>query len=213
MLRREQDRLLQTMENLTDNELMMLAKEGSEEAFAVVIDRHKSGVTGFIFRMLGNYEDAVDLAQESFVRIFLAMNRYRSDHAFSTYLYRIASNLAISELRKRKRRRLISLTWVRSGGDSEEEFEMPIASTDAGPEIDVVEEERRVAIEKAVMSLPERYRAPIILRDINDLSYEEVAESLGLGIGTTKSRISRGRAILREKLAGYIIGNSDGKND
>jgi RNA polymerase sigma-70 factor (ECF subfamily) len=201
------------MKNLTDNELMMLAKDGSEEAFAIIIDRHKSGVTGLIFRMLGNYEDAVDLAQESFVRVFLAINRYKSSHAFSTYLYRIASNLAISELRKRKRRRVISLTWVRSGGDSMEEFEIPIASTDSGPEMDVVEEERRIAIEKAVMSLPEKYRAPIILRDINDLSYEQVAESLGLGIGTTKSRISRGRAVLREKLADYITGDLGGRHD
>jgi RNA polymerase sigma-70 factor (ECF subfamily) len=201
------------MKNLTDNELMMLAKDGSEEAFAIIIDRHKSGVTGFIFRMLGNYEDAVDLAQESFVRVFLAINRYKSSHAFSTYLYRIASNLAISELRKRKRRRLISLTWVRSGGDSMEEFEIPLASAEPGPEMDVVEEERRIAIEKAVMSLPEKYRAPIILRDINDLSYEQVAESLGLGIGTTKSRISRGRAVLREKLADYITGDLGGRHD
>jgi len=72
------------MENLSDNELMMMAKEGSEEAFAMVVDRHKVGVTGFIFRMLGNHEDAVDLAQESFVRVFVAIERYRSDHAFST---------------------------------------------------------------------------------------------------------------------------------
>jgi RNA polymerase sigma-70 factor (ECF subfamily) len=201
------------MDNLSDNELMMLAKNGSEEAFAIVVDRHKVGITGFIFRMLGNQEDAVDLAQESFVRVFIAIGRYRDDHAFSTYLYRIASNLAISELRKRKRRRLVSLTWLRGGDDSNDEYDAPIASDDAGPENDVIDEERRRIIEKAILSLPEKYRAPVILRDINDLSYEEIAEALGLGIGTTKSRISRGRGILREKLAEYITVSADGKEN
>jgi RNA polymerase sigma-70 factor (ECF subfamily) len=198
------------MENLSDNELMMMAKEGSEEAFAMVVDRHKVGVTGFIFRMLGNHEDAVDLAQESFVRVFVAIERYRSDHAFSTYLYRIASNLAISELRKRKRRRLMSLIWLRSGEDADEEYEIPIPSSDRGPENDVLDDERKSVIEKAISSLPETYRAPVILRDINDLSYEEIAATLGLGIGTTKSRISRGRAMLRERLKGYIKVDENG---
>jgi len=199
------------MDNLSDNELMALARNGSEEAFAIVVNRHKNAVTGFIFRMLGNYDDAVDMAQESFVRVFIAIGRYKDDNAFSTYLYRIASNLAISELRKRKRRKLLSMTWMRGGDDGDEEFELPIASSDAGPETGVLDEERRRVIEKAIQSLPEKYRAPIVLRDINDLSYEEVAGALGLGIGTTKSRISRGRGILREKLAGYMMVVSDGE--
>jgi RNA polymerase sigma-70 factor, ECF subfamily len=199
------------MDNLSDNELMMLAKDGSEEAFAVVVERHKTAVTGFVYRMLGNHEDAVDLAQESFVRVFMAIGRYRSDHAFSTYLYRIASNLAISELRKRKRRRLVSLTWIGNGWDAEEEYEAPIAAEGSTPEADAVDEERRRTIEKAILSLPEKYRAPVILRDVNDLSYQEVAESLGVGIGTTKSRISRGRAMLKERLSGYITGEGNGK--
>lgn len=201
------------MDNLSDNELMMMAKDGSEEAFAMVVDRHKAGVTAFIFRMVGNQEDAIDLAQESFVRIFLAIGRYRSDHAFSTYLYRIASNLAISELRKRKRRRLMSLTWITGGDAGGEEFEIPIPSTDRGPEDNALDDERRAVIESAILSLPERYRAPIVLRDINDLSYEEIAKALGLGIGTTKSRISRARAMLREKLSGYIGLDSNGKKN
>jgi RNA polymerase sigma-70 factor (ECF subfamily) len=151
---------------------------------------------------LNDYEEAVDLSQETFVRLYFALERYHTEFAFSTYIYRIATNLAISELRKRKRRTLLSLTGLFQGDDEKIEFQPPDTRTlqDAGFE----EDERSRTIARAIETLPPKYRLPVILRDVEGKSYEEVAAILELGLGTTKSRISRGRGLLKEKLKGQI---------
>jgi len=160
-------------------------------------------LTNYLFRMLNDYEEAVDLAQETFVRVYFAIERYHTDYAFSTYIYRIATNLAISEIRKKRRRKLLSLT---SFFQSEEGETQEFHPTDekALPDENLIENERNKTIEKAIATLPDKYRAPIILREIQELSYEEIAQILGLGLGTTKSRISRARALLRDKLKHYF---------
>ncbi len=187
----------------TDNDLIAAAKAGDEDAFGEIVARHRNGLTNYLFRMLADYEEAVDLAQESFVRVYFALERYRADHAFSTYLYRIATNLAISEIRRRKRRRLLSITGFFDSGDGEV-GDLEPADSAPDPAESLASGERSRAIETAIASLPESYRAPVVLRDVQEMSYEEVAAVLGLGLGTTKSRISRGRAILREKLERYL---------
>lgn len=188
---------------LSDNELIESAKKGDESAFSEIISRHRHPLTNYLYRMLGDYEESVDLAQESFVRVYFALERYTSDHAFSTYIYRIATNLAISELRKRKRRRVLSMTGLFDFGEGEaKDLEPEDGAPD--PSQRVLGDERSRAIERAIASLPEKYRAPVVLRDVEELSYEEIADVLGLGLGTTKSRISRGRALLRERLEKYI---------
>ncbi|MFM8440621.1 MAG: RNA polymerase sigma factor [Acidobacteriota bacterium] len=187
----------------SDNELIEAAKGGDEDAFGQIMTRYRDPLTNYLFRMLGDYEEAVDLAQESFVRVYFALGRYTTDFAFSTYIYRIATNLAISEIRKRKRRQLFSLTAMFDFGDGDKkDFEPADSRPDAAE--DVSADEQSMMIAKAVASLPEKYRAPVILRDIQELSYEEISEALGLGMGTIKSRISRGRSILREKLERYL---------
>ena len=152
---------------------------------------------------MNDYEEAVDLAQETFVRVYFAIDRYHTQYAFSTYVYRIATNLAISEIRRRKRRRLMSLTGLfQADEDSEVEFQP--ADKAALQDTQIVDDERDRTIARAIAALPEKYRVPIILRDIEGKSYDEVAEIMGLGLGTTKSRISRGRGLLREKLEHYF---------
>lgn len=188
---------------MSDNELLAAVKSGDEDAFSEIVTRHKNGLTNYLYRMLSDYEEAVDLAQESFVRVYFALERYRADHAFSTYLYRIATNLAISEIRRRKRRKLFSLTGFYDSGEGESQ-DLDVADTAPDPGARLTSEERSKVLERAIVSLPERYRAPVVLRDVQELSYEQVAEVLGLGLGTTKSRISRGRAMLREKLERYM---------
>ena len=165
--------------------------------------RYRNPLTNYLYRMLNDYEEAVDLAQESFVRVYFAIDRYHSRYAFSTYIYRIATNLAISEIRKRKRRRLFSLTGLFQF-DGEEEKDFQPADNKPHPEEDTLSSEKLLMIQKAISALPDKYRAPIILREIQELTYEEVAEVLGLGLGTTKSRISRGRGMLRERLKNYL---------
>jgi RNA polymerase sigma-70 factor (ECF subfamily) len=193
---------------LSDHELIEATKNGDESAFAEIVARYKGQLTNYLYRMLGDYEESVDLAQESFVRVFFAIDRYHSRFAFSTYIYRIATNLAISEIRKRKRRKLLSLTGLyQYEPDSDAEYQPP--DERPHPEDVLVSDELRKTIGKAISALPERYRAPIILREIEERSYEEIAEILGLGLGTTKSRISRGRGILRKRLEGYLENSSD----
>jgi RNA polymerase sigma-70 factor, ECF subfamily len=189
--------------NLSDHQLIEATKIGDEAAFAEIVNRYRNPLINYLFRMLGDYEEAVDLAQETFVRVYFAIARYHTDYAFSTYIYRIATNLAISEIRKKKRRKLLSLTSFFQNEDSDvQEFHPPDGKS--LPDEDLIEAERNRTIEKAIATLPDKYRAPIVLREIQELSYEEIAQILGLGLGTTKSRISRARALLRDKLKQYF---------
>jgi RNA polymerase sigma-70 factor, ECF subfamily len=186
------------IKNASDHELIEAVKSGEESAFDEVVNRYRQPITNYIFRILNDYEEAVDLSQETFVRVYFAIERYHTEYAFSTYIYRIATNLAISEIRKRKRRKLFSLTGLFQADDNDKEFDIPDEKN--LQDVDLIEFERKAAISGAIAALPENYRVPIVLRDIEERSYDQVAEILGLSLGTTKSRISRGRAMLREKL-------------
>ncbi len=192
-----------SFEELSDHQIIEETKNGNDDAFGEIMNRYKQPLTNYLYRMLNDYEEAVDLAQESFVRVYFAIDRYHSGYAFSTYIYRIATNLAISEIRKRKRRKLFSLTGLyQYDGDEEKEFQPP--DEKPLPEDDLVNLEKRKVIEKAIVALPEKYRVPIVLREIEEKTYEEIADILELGLGTTKSRISRGRGLLREKMRRYF---------
>ena len=189
--------------NLSDHALIEAAKNGDEAAFAVIVSRYRSPITNYLYRFLNDYEEAVDLAQETFVRVYFAMERYHTDYAFSTYIYRIATNLAISEIRKRKRRTILSLTGLfQSESDDTTEFQP--TDNRALPDKDLIDDERERVIARAIATLPPKYRVPVILRDVEGKTYEEIASILDLGLGTTKSRISRARGLLKEKLKNYF---------
>jgi RNA polymerase sigma-70 factor (ECF subfamily) len=190
-------------EKLSDHQLIEATKKGDEDAFAEIMARYRNQITNYLYRFLNDYEEAVDLAQETFVRVYFAIERYHTDYAFSTYLYRIATNLAISEIRKRKRRRLVSLTGLFQFDNAEaQDFEPPDEKT--LPLENLIEDEQRETIARAIATLPEKYRAPIILRDVEGKSYDDVAQIMKLGLGTTKSRISRARKLLRDKLQNHF---------
>ena len=189
----------------TDHRLLEATREGDEAAFAELVRRYRNQITNYTYRMTNDYELAVDLAQETFMRVYAAAERYQSSYAFSTYIYRIATNLAISELRRRKRRRLVSLTGFfreREHGSEDCELDLP----DTGPLQDATfaEDERRAAVARAIATLPEKYRAPLVLRDVEERSYEEIARILQMSEGTVKSRINRARSFLRDKLQTYL---------
>jgi RNA polymerase sigma-70 factor (ECF subfamily) len=192
-----------SLNDLSDHELIEAAKRGDEAAFGEVMRRYRSPITNYIYRFLNDYEEAVDLAQETFVRVYFALERYHTEYAFSTYIYRIATNLAISEIRKRKRRKLVSLTGLFQF-DNEEAQDFNPPDEKSLPDEDLIESEQSRTIARAIATLPEKYRAPIVLRDVEGKSYEEVAAIMELGLGTTKSRISRARKLLREKLENYF---------
>ena len=188
---------------LSDHELVAATRSGDEDAFAEIISRYKNPITNFLYRFLNDYEEAVDLAQETFVRLYFALDRYHTEYAFSTYIYRIATNLAISEIRKRKRRNLLSLTGLFQAGESED-VEFQPADTRRLQDAGLEEDELGQIIANAIETLPPKYRLPIVLRDVEGRSYEDVAAIMELGLGTTKSRISRGRGLLKEKLKDHI---------
>jgi RNA polymerase sigma-70 factor, ECF subfamily len=190
-------------ERLSDHALIEATRRGDEAAFAEIVGRYRGSITNYLYRFLGDYEEAVDLSQETFVRLYFAVDRYHTEYAFSTYIYRIATNLAISELRRRKRRRMLSLTGLFQGEeDGSVEFQPP--DNRSLPDKDLIEDERSRQIQRAIAALPDKYRAPIVLREVEERTYEEIAEILGLGLGTTKSRISRARGLLKEKLKNYL---------
>src|SRR5256714_3066308 len=192
------------VQRVSDHALLEGTLAGDEDAFAELVGRYRNQITSYIYRMTNDYDGAVDLAQETFIRVYRAAARYQTTHAFSTYIYRIATNLAISELRKRKRRRLVSLTGLLYSHDGEnaQDFNPP----DENPLQDVVlvDEERRSAVQRAIGTLPEKYRAPLILRDVEGKSYDEIAAILRKSEGTVKSRINRARNLLRDKMRNYI---------
>lgn len=188
----------------SDHALLEATRQGDEDAFAELVGRYRNQITGYIYRMTNDYDGAIDLAQETFVRLYRAVDRYQTSHAFSTYLYRIATNLAISELRKRKRRRLVSLTGFFPTTDRGEAREFDPADERPLQDKELVDAERRCAVQRAISTLPEKYRAPLILRDVEGRSYEEIARILQTSEGTVKSRISRSRDFLREKMKAYF---------
>lgn len=192
------------VDTCTDHSLVDATRSGDEAAFAELVNRYRNQIVNYVYRLTNDYEGAVDLAQETFVRVYMARERYHDRYAFSTYIYRIATNLAISELRKRKRRRLVSLTgfWASETDAEPREFDPPAG--DVLQDVALVEAERHAAVARAIATLPERYRAPLVLRDVEGQSYDEIARILDTSVGTIKSRISRARGLLREKLRAYL---------
>ena len=192
-----------SVETANDHELLAAIRDGDEAAFQEIVRRYRNPITNFVYRMIDDYERSVELAQETFIRVYTSASRYQANYSFSTYIYRIATNLAISELRRRKRRKMVSLFSPFTNDDGEA---IEIDPPDANPLQDeaLIEGERRKAVARAITSLPEKYRAAIVLRDVEGLSYDRIAEVLKLSEGTVKSRINRARNLLKEKLSAYI---------
>jgi RNA polymerase sigma-70 factor (ECF subfamily) len=193
-----------SVRDMDDHQLLAATGAGAEEAFLEITRRYRNQITNYVYRMLDDYDRAVDLTQETFVRVWVNAGRYQATYSFSTYIYKIAHNLAISELRQRKRRRTIQLPTFFSDKDNEEmevEFEdrKQILAEDL-----MIGDERRRAVSRAIASLPEKYRAALVLCDIEEKSYDEISEVLGLPVGTVKSRINRARNLLKEKLRDYL---------
>src|SRR5207253_2988719 len=192
------------VQKTSDHVLLEETLAGDHDAFAELVGRYRNQITSYIYRMTNDYDGAVDLAQETFLRVYRAAGRYQTTHAFSTYIYRIATNLAISELRKRKRRRLVSLTGLLTSSDGHEPRDFDAADEQPLQDVSLVDSERREVVKRAISTLPEKYRAPLVLPDVEGKSYDEIAGILRTSEGTVKSRISRARNFLRDKMRSYL---------
>ena len=189
----------------SDSELIALCQDGDVSAFDLIIQRHKVPLINYIYRSVGDQETAEDLAQETFIRIYKNIRRYRKDMAgFRTWMYRIAANLCKNELRNRGRRSKIlvnsATSYQRNGIDPTEN--MP--DTSAGPDAQLEEKELQKVLTKAISQLPDKLRTALILRDIKDMPYGEISQIIGRPVGTVKSRINRARLMLKDKVAAYV---------
>ena len=172
-------------------------KKGDQNAFAEIVEIYKDKVYQLCYRMTGNPFEAEDIAQEAFIRAYVNIDRFQMDRKFSTWLFRIATNLCIDRLRKRKPD--YSLDAEISGTEGMTLYSQ-IASRDHPPDQEVENLEIQSLIQQEIMKLPEKYRSAIILKYIEELSLQEISEILDLPIGTVKTRIHRGREALRKQL-------------
>ena len=181
----------------TDEELILeFQNNNTIRAFEILVERFKNPLTNFVFRFLGDYEACSDVVQETFVKVYRYKDSYNSVAKFSTWIYTIAGNLARTEYQKRKRRKFFSINAF--GENKDENFDIPDESyrpdvmTDSGIKDKI--------IQNALQKVSPVYREVVILRDIQELSYEEIAEITRITVGTVKSRINRGRAQLQKLL-------------
>ncbi len=184
--------------SLSDEDLMARVAEDDERSYTELVRRYQGRVTNLISRVLNDRNGADDLAQEVFVRVFVHRRNYRRGSKLSTWVFTIAANLAKNEIRRRVRRRnwfsLDALTEVLN--DSLPQLADPAEGRERGLEREQLQGE----VGRAIATVPEKYRLALVLRDIEGLAYEEIAEVLGVPGGTVRSRINRARSMLKRKL-------------
>jgi RNA polymerase sigma-70 factor, ECF subfamily len=191
------------LQNLPDAEVVALAKEGRDTAFRELIRRYERPVFSLVFRLVRDRDAAEDLAQETFVKVLNNIDRYRPEFKFSSWLFKIANNVAIDSLRKRTVD-TVSLEGSRYATSTDEMQATSVRAVSPGesPLEELESRELGSAIEKAIAGLRPEYRACILLRHVEDRSYEEIAATLDLPLGTVKTYIHRARHELREALEG-----------
>ncbi|MGB7604755.1 MAG: sigma-70 family RNA polymerase sigma factor [Lutisporaceae bacterium] len=178
--------------------LVKRSKSGDIEAFEQLIFDYQKKAYNIALRVMGNQEDAKDMCQEAFIRIYKSIEGFKEQSSFSTWMYRIVTNVCLDEIRKKKKSETVSLDGTYETENGEIHFE--IASDDDTPEEAYVRTEKKRIILKSINELSEEYKTAIVLRDIQGFSYEEIANILCCSIGTVKSRINRARNILKNKL-------------
>jgi RNA polymerase sigma-70 factor (ECF subfamily) len=183
--------------NPSDAELVSRAQRGDPTAFSELVERYQDRVYNLCYRMCHNHADALDLAQSTFLRALQALPRFEVRAKFFTWLFRIAVNQALSHRRARRRQPTLSLRW--SDDEDERPFEPP-AVDDDDPSQTMARSELHARLEAALGKLDEEFRAAVVLRDVEELDYAAIAEILEVPVGTVKSRIYRGRMMLRELL-------------
>jgi RNA polymerase sigma factor (sigma-70 family) len=183
----------------SDIELITRARSGDEMAFRALLNRYQRGVYGICLRMIRNRDEAADLAQESFVKVFSMLDRYNPSYAFSSWLFKITTNLCIDFMRKRRIETFAMDEPIESEkGDIQRQYETP----EPDPEQELLRKETMERLNEAIEKLPPHYRIMLILRHQENLSYEEIAASLDIPLGTVKARIHRAREMLKASLEG-----------
>ena len=182
----------------TDEELIASFQNGNEQAYIELVRRYRDRLITFVFRFVGDMELSEDIVQDTMVKVYTHKHYYKEIAKFSTWIYTIAGNLAKTELRKRKRRKVTLLSQMNT---DDRKYEIP--STELQSEDIVQGEYAERYIQKAILQLPLHFRTVVILRDIQELSYEEISKIVNVPLGTVKSRINRARLQLQQTLKEY----------
>lgn len=186
-------------ESSLDHALMERIGAGDHVAFRHLVERHQNAVIGTVAKMLGNPSEAEDISQQVFLRIWRNAKRYRPDAKFTTYLFTITRNLVFNETRRKGRKKEVS-----SDEREENSNHLIEESPDRQPDAELLQAELQAAVDAAIASLPESQRMAVVLRRYEQLSYEEIAEVLGLSVSAVKSLLFRARTALRESLGAYL---------
>lgn len=191
---------------ITDNSLVKEFIAGNDAAFTQLVTKYKDAITNYINMMIGDYDIAVDLSQETFLRVYQNIGRYSNLYQFSTWIYRIATNLAIDEMRYRKRRGQVfhRNIWGNQTAKDNDGPEFELKDAKRSPRDEVLRKESRRVLEDAIRSLPQKYRTAFIMKEIQELPYEEISRILKCSPGTIKSRLHRARELLQRKLEHYV---------
>lgn len=184
---------------MTEAELIVKAQQGDEDAFAQLLDAHQGKVYGLTLRLTGSPEDAMELTQETFFNAWRGLPSFHQDSKFSTWLYRLATNVTIDFLRKEKRRRSLSTSSL-SIEDDDDQRVLDIPDQRFTPQSEAERRELQEAVHRGLSQLSNEHRQVLVLRELNGLSYGEIAQVLDIEEGTVKSRIARARLALRKIL-------------
>jgi RNA polymerase sigma-70 factor (ECF subfamily) len=188
-----------------DIDLIRAVQAGDMAAFDELVLKHKNRLFNLVYWFLGDYQDANDCAQETFIKVFKSIKNFRFESSFSTWLYRIAVNTCKNKLKSsayRWKKKTVSLETSNSSKNGNPLSE--IVNGSPTPVMALEKKERMIRIQKAINSLPEEQNQVVVLRDIQGLSYQDISDITGLNLGTVKSRLARGRLELKNKLKGRI---------
>jgi len=179
----------------TDEELIARFQEGDEQAYIELVNRYRNKLITFVYRFVNEFEQAEDIVQDALLKLYTHKHYYRNIAKFSTWIYTIAGNLAKTELRKKKQRKVTSISQM---GPEDRDYELPSGApdTDETAQSEYIEK----TIQAAIQKLPLHFRTVTILRDIQELSYEEISKIVDVPLGTVKSRINRARLQLQKEL-------------
>ena len=189
------------MKPQTDAEIIATVLDGNKNSYGLLVDAYSGRIINYLARMAGNRYDAEELAQEAFVRAYYALPSYNPAYKFSTWLYKIATNLCLSHLKKAQR---LVCVGDYQGEDGDGEWELPDPNARCSPPMVLELHELQREIQEAINQLPPSFRSIVVLRHVHELSYQEIADVTDLPIGTVKSRLGRGRSRLAELLEGRI---------
>lgn len=188
-----------------ETEFIERLKRGETAAFEELVADRSGEIYGLLFRLTENSEEARDLTQETFLRAFQSIGRFRGEADLRTWIYRIAINQARNRWRWwRRRRRDSTVSLESTQGQTNQTVASTLAESSNNPEQETLAHEREVALRSALQKVGRAYRETVILRDIEGFTYEEIATTLGINVGTVKSRLARGRQELRQKLEGSL---------